>query len=253
MSTQVSRRRLITTGLATAAGASGLAVAARLASRYGLIPPDHGGLYGAGETLTYGVQRLLTSHHSMAREFDRSQISKVFPVNGPPPKTSAYERLRETNFRMWRLAVDGLVARPSTFSLDELKSFPQSSQITHQACEEGWSFIAEWTGVSLSYLLNLVGMRPQAKYVVFFSFDTSWDSLDLSDAWHPQTLLALRMNGADLPASHGAPLRLRVPRQLGCKSVKYLARITVTDTLKHIGSGRGSISPDLGYSWYAGI
>lgn len=252
MSIHASRRRLIT-GLATAAGVSGLAVAARLADRYGLIPPDHGGLYGAGETLTYGVQRLLTSHHSMAREFDRSQISKVFPVNGPPPTTNVYQRLREGNFRGWRLAVDGLVARPSIFSLDDLKRLPQRSQITHQACEEGWSFIAEWTGVPLSYVLNLAGILPQAKYVAFFPFDTNWDSLDLSDAWHPQTLLAYGMNGAELPEPHGAPLRLRVPRQLGYKSVKYLARITVTDTLKPIGNGQGSISPDLGYSWYAGI
>lgn len=112
----LSRRRLITTGLATAAGASGLAVAARLADRYGLIPPDHGGLYGVGETLTYAAQRLLMSHHSLAREFNRSEISKVFPVNGEPPETELYERLQATQFVDWRLKVDGLVARPSLLS-----------------------------------------------------------------------------------------------------------------------------------------
>lgn len=253
MSLRISRRRLITTGLAAAAGASGLAAAARLADRYGLIPPDHRGLYGAGETLTYATQRLLMSRHSMAREFNRSQISKVCPVNGPPPTASAYQQLRENDFHDWRLTVDGLVARPASFSLADLKSFPQRSQITQQACEEGWSFIAEWTGVPLSYVLSLVGTRPEARYVVFFPFDTSWDSLDMSDAWHAQTLLAYGMNGDDLSAPHGAPLRLRVPRQLGYKSVKYLARISVTDTLKHIGQGLGSISPEIGYSWYAGI
>jgi DMSO/TMAO reductase YedYZ molybdopterin-dependent catalytic subunit len=252
MKDRLTRRKLITTGLA-AAGASGLVAAARLADRYGLIPPDHGGIYGAGETLTYAAQRLLMSYRSLAREFDRSRISKVIPVNGPPPENETYELLREHDFEDWRLVVDGLVARPSAFSLAELKAFPSRTQITHQACEEGWSFIAQWTGVPLSYVLNLVGVRPQARYVVFLPFDPFWDSLDMPDAWHPQTLLAYAMNGEDLPAPHGAPVRLRVARQLGYKSIKYLARITVTDTLKNIGKGWGSYSPEIGYSWYAGI
>jgi DMSO/TMAO reductase YedYZ molybdopterin-dependent catalytic subunit len=249
----VSRRKLMTSGLAAAAGACGLGVAARLADRFGLIPPDYGGIYGAGETLTYAAQTLLMSHHSVAREFNRSEISKVFPINGGVPETETYERVSAGGFAEWRLVVEGLVARPTALSLAELKAFPSRTQITHQACEEGWSFIAEWTGVPLSYVLNLAGVHPKAKYVAFFPFDESWDSLDMSDAFHPQTLLAYGMNGQELPAPHGAPLRLRVPRQLGYKSVKYLARITVTDTLKNIGRGLGSISPEIGYSWYAGI
>jgi DMSO/TMAO reductase YedYZ molybdopterin-dependent catalytic subunit len=249
----ISRRKLMTTGLAAAAGACGLGVAARLADRYGLIPPDHGGIYGVGETLTYAAQRLLMSQHSLAREFNRSEISKVFPVNGEVPENETYQRLSAGGFADWRLTVDGLIARPLAFSLAELKRLPSRTQITHQACEEGWSFIAEWTGVSLSYLLNLVGVHREAKYVVFFPFDESWDSLDMSDAWHPQTLLAYGMNGQELPPPHGAPIRLRVARQLGYKSVKYLSRITVTDTLKNIGAGLGSISPEIGYSWFAGI
>jgi DMSO/TMAO reductase YedYZ molybdopterin-dependent catalytic subunit len=253
MSKLLARRKLVTTGLATAAGASGLAVAARLADRYGLIPPDHGGIYGIGETLTYASQRLLMSHHSLAREFDRSQISKVAPVNGDPPQNDDYRRLLAGGFADWRLDIDGLVARPASFALAELKRLPPRTQITHQACEEGWSFIAEWTGVPLADLLNLVGVLPQARYVVFFPFDEFWESLDMPDAWHPQTLLAYAMNGQELPAPHGAPVRLRVPRQLGYKSVKYLARITVVDTLKDIGEGLGSRSPEIGYSWYAGI
>ena len=227
--TGISRRKLIMTGLATAAGACGLGVAARLADRYGLIPPDHGGIYGAGETLTYAAQRLLMSRHSL------------------------YERLAAGGFVDWRLMVDGLIARPISFSLAELKRLPSRTQITHQACEEGWSFIAEWTGVALSDVLHLAGVRREAKYVVFFPFDVNWDSIDMADAWHPQTLLAYAMNGQELPAAHGAPVRLRVPRQLGYKSVKYLSRITVTDRLQDIGSGLGSISPEIGYSWYAGI
>jgi len=256
MSELVTRRKLITGGLAVAAGASGLVVAGRLADRYGLIPPDHGGIWGVGETLTYAAQRLLMSHHSLAREFSRSQISKVIPVNGNPPENDTYQRLLAGDFADFRLTIDGLVARPSSFSLEELKRFPSRTQITHQACEEGWSFIAEWTGVLLSYVLNLVGVRPQAKYVVFFPFDDGWDrfdSLDMPEAWHPQTLLAYGMNGQTLPAPHGAPVRLRVARQLGYKSTKYLSHITVTDTVKNIGKGLGSSAPEIGYSWYAGI
>jgi DMSO/TMAO reductase YedYZ molybdopterin-dependent catalytic subunit len=253
MSGLVSRRKLITRGLAAAAGVSGLAVAARLASAYGLIPPDSGGIWGLGETLTYATQRLLMAHHSLAREFNRSEISKVVPVSGPPPKTEPFERLLAGGFADWRLTIDGMVARPSTFSLEQLKRLPSRSQITHQACEEGWSFIAEWTGVPLSYVLNLVGINPQAKFVVFFPYDESWDSLDLPDAFHPQTFLAYGLNGQDLPTPHGAPLRLRVARQLGYKSVKYLSHITVTDSLKNIGKGLGSASPEYGYSWFAGI
>jgi DMSO/TMAO reductase YedYZ molybdopterin-dependent catalytic subunit len=253
MSDRVSRRKLITGGLAAAAGVSGVAYAAHLASRYGLIPPDSGGIWGAGETLTYATQRVLMSRHSLAREFNRSQISKVIPVSGDPPKTEPFERLLTGGFADWRLTVDGMVDRPSTFSLDELKRLPLRSQITHQACEEGWSFIAEWTGVPLAYVLNFVGVSPHAKFVVFVPFDDSWDSLDLPDALHPQTLLAYGLNGKDLPTPHGAPLRLRVARQLGYKSIKYLSHIKVTDTLKNIGKGLGSASPEAGYSWFAGI
>jgi Oxidoreductase molybdopterin binding domain len=260
MSKSLSRRKLITTGLATAAGASGLATAARLAARYGLIPPDHGGIYGVGQTLTYASQRLLLSQHALAREFGRSEISKVCPVNGAPPASEAYQRLLFGKFVDWRLTIDGLVARPSSFSLADLKRFPSRSQITHQACEEGWSFIAEWTGVPLSYVLNLAGVLPRAKYIFFFPFaekgfplGKKWGSIDMADAWHPQTLLAYGMNGQELPTPHGAPVRLRVARQLGFKSMKYLSRITVTDTAKGFGKGWGSSSPEHGFSWYGGI
>jgi DMSO/TMAO reductase YedYZ molybdopterin-dependent catalytic subunit len=269
MSDRLSRRKLITTGLAAAAGVSGLGItarlAARLADRHGLIPPDDGGIYGVGETMTYAAHRLLTARHSMAREFSRSDISKIAPVKGEPPENETYERLLAGGFADWRLRIDGLVARPSFFSLAELKRFPCQSHIYHQACEEGWSFIAEWTGVPLSYVLNLVGVLPQAKFVVFFGFDTNfdavdkqsikgkWNSIDMVDAWHPQTLLAYGMNGQELPTGHGAPLRLRIPRQLGGKSTKYLSLITLADTVKDIGKGFGAGGTERGFSWYAGI
>ena len=248
-----SRRKIITTGLTVTAGASGLAVAARLAQRYGLIPPDAGGFYGPGETLTYAAQRLLT-RHSLAREFAPSQISKPPFANAVDPLGEAFKRLQKAGFVDWRLEVDGAVARPASFSLAELKSFPMRRQITHLACEEGWSYIAEWIGVPLSHILNLVGTLPQARYVVYRSIQPDWwESIDIADALHPQTLVAHGMNGGELPVAFGGPLRLRVPRQLGYKNVKYIIRLTVTDSLRSFGEGLGSASPEAGYAWYAGI
>jgi DMSO/TMAO reductase YedYZ molybdopterin-dependent catalytic subunit len=249
----LTRRKMITAGVAATAGASGLAVAAGLARRYGLIPPDHSGIYGPGETLTYGFQRMLT-RHSLAREFPRSQISKAPFANPVDPLGEGFKRLQAGAFADWRLAVDGMVARPASFSLAELRSYPSRSQITHLACEEGWSFIAEWIGAPLSHVLEVVGIQPQARYVVYFSFQRDWwDSIDMADALHPQTLVTYGMNGGDLPVGHGGPLRLRVPRQLGYKNVKYITRLTVTDSLKRFGQGLGSASPEGGYAWYAGI
>lgn len=243
-------RRAGIAGLAAMAGGAGAIYAAR---RGGLLPPDHGGLFGIGETLTYGAQRLLVRRHTLAREFDRSHISKVAEINGYPPENDRYLELLAARFDDWRLTVDGLVARPASFSLPELQRMPRHSQITLHVCEEGWSFIAEWTGVALSHVLDLVGTSPAAKYVVFMPYDDWWGSLDMVDALHDQTLLAYGMNGGDLPTEHGAPLRLRVARQLGYVSIKYLSRIVVTDSLAAFGEGLGSAAPEIGYSWYAGI
>jgi DMSO/TMAO reductase YedYZ molybdopterin-dependent catalytic subunit len=245
----MKRRTLIAASLGTA----GLAAAARIASEYGLIPPDSGNIYGPGATLTYGVQSLLT-RHSLAREFTRGQISKSPFANGRPLKDVNYLRMQAAGFADWRLAVEGMVSRPGSFSLADLHSYPASSQITQLTCEEGWSYIAEWTGVTLSHILQLAGALPQAKYVVYFSIQPRrWDSIDMADALHPQTLVAYAMNGAGIPAPFGGPMRMRVPRQLGYKSIKFLNRIVVTDNLKSFGKGLGSSSPESGYSWYAGI
>jgi DMSO/TMAO reductase YedYZ molybdopterin-dependent catalytic subunit len=249
----LSRRKLITTGLAAAAGVVGLGAAERIAQRYGLIPPDHGGIYGLGETLTYASQRLLT-RHSLAREFARSQISNPPLANEMPPLNDAFKRLQAGRFADWRLAVNGMVARPTSFSLDQLKSYPSHTQITMLQCEEGWSYIAEWNGVTLSHVMDAVGTLPQARYVVYYSIDPDWwESIDMADALHPQTFLAYGMNGGDLPVGNGGPLRLRLPRQLGYKSVKFITHMTVTDNLKGFGKGLGSASPEGGYAWYAGI
>jgi DMSO/TMAO reductase YedYZ molybdopterin-dependent catalytic subunit len=252
-SNKLSRRKLITSGLATVAGVTALGAAAKVAQKYGLVPPDHAGFWGPGETLNYASQRLLT-RHSLAREFSRSQISKPPFPNEIPPFNDDFKKLQARGFADWRLTVDGMVARPASFSLDQLKSFPSRSQITMVQCEEGWSYIAEWIGVPLSHVLDVVGILPQAKYVVYFSIDRDWwDSIDMGDALHPQTFLTYGMNGDTLPVGNGGPLRLRVPRQLGYKSVKFITHLTVTDNLKTFGKGLGSASPEGGYAWYAGI
>jgi DMSO/TMAO reductase YedYZ molybdopterin-dependent catalytic subunit len=250
---KISRRSFFTAGLAATAGVSGVAVAGKLAQRYGLIPPDSGGIYGPGETLTYAAQRLLT-RHSIAREFPRSMISKVPFANEMPPLSDAFKRFQSGGFSDWRLSVDGMVARPMSLSLPDLKSLPVRSQITEVVCEEGWSYIAEWIGTPLLDVLNAAGVLPQARYVVYFSIDPDWwESIDMADARHPQTLLTWAMNDGDLPVGFGGPLRLRVPRQLGYKSVKFITRLTITDSLKGFGKGLGSAAPEGGYAWYAGI
>jgi DMSO/TMAO reductase YedYZ molybdopterin-dependent catalytic subunit len=250
---EISRRKLIMTGIAAAAGVSGLAVAGRLVQRHGLIPPDASGFYGPGETLTYAAQRLLT-RHSMAREFSRSEISEKPFANEVDPLGDEFKRSQAAGFVDWKMTVDGLAARPTTFTVAEIKSFPTTTHVTMIGCEEGWTYIAEWTGVPLSYILDRVGAQPQVRYVVYRSFQADWwESIDMSDALHPQTLIAHRMNGAELPVPFGGPLRLRVPRQLGYKNVKYITRLTLTDSLKSFGKGLGSASPEGGYAWYAGI
>jgi len=249
----ISRRKMIKTGLAAIAGAAGVGAAARVAEGCGLIPPDHRGIYGLGETLTYASQRLLT-RHSMAREFARSEISARPLANETAPPNEEFKRHQAEGFSQWRITVDGLVAQPTSFSIADLKSFPSRSQITSLQCEEGWSYIAEWIGAPLSHLLDTVGTQQQARYVVYRSIEPDWwESIDMADALHPQTFLTYGMNGGELPVGNGGPLRLRVPRQLGYKSVKFVTHLTVTDDLKRFGKGLGSASPEAGYAWYAGI
>ncbi len=249
----VSRRRMIFGGAAAVAGASGLAVADRLARRYGLIPPDAGGLFGPGETLTYACQRALTVRKPV-REFARAMISKNPFANAVAPLGDEFRRLQAGGFRDWRLAVDGTVACSMSFSLSDLRSFGLRSQITEVACEEGWSYIAEWIGVPLADVLREVGVMPQSRYVVYYSIEEGeWASIDMEDAWDPHTLLTLGMNDSDLPVPFGGPLRLRLPRQLGYKSIKYINRITATDDIRKFGKGTGGTDPEYGYAWFAGI
>jgi DMSO/TMAO reductase YedYZ molybdopterin-dependent catalytic subunit len=218
---------------------------------------------GHGQDLTFHAQRLLLSGQPLAREFKPSDISPVFKVNGSRQPTSAgYNAFMAKGFADWRLRVDGLVAIPTSFSLAELKALPARTQITRHDCVEGWSAIGGWTGVPLSIVLRRVGLKPEARYIIFHCADNLggsgdaglyYESIDLFDAFHPQTLLAYAMNGQTLAVEHGAPLRLRVERQLGYKQAKYIMRLEVTDRLDRIGAGRGGFWEDRGYEWYAGI
>jgi len=249
----ISRRKLITGGLATTAGLVGVGAAATLIRRAGLVPPDCRGPYGPGETLTYAAQRILT-RHSMAREFSRDMISKTPFANEIAPPTDLFKAHQEKGFSDWRLTVGGMVARPGSFSLSDLKSMPMRSQITEVACEEGWSYIAEWIGTPLYEVLHEVGPLSEAKYLAYFSTDPNWwESIDLTDAMHPQTCLTWGMNDGDLPVPFGGPLRMRIPRQLGYKSVKFITHIELADTLKGLGKRLGYIEQDYAYSWYAGM
>jgi len=249
----ISRRKLITTGLAAAAGVSAVAAADRIARRYGLIPPDSSGICGPGETLTYAAQRLLT-RHSMARQFPRSMISKDPFANELAPPSDEFKRMQADSFRDWKIVVDGTVAHPLSLSLADLHRFPVRSHITEINCEEGWSYIAEWIGTPLSGILHEAGLLPQTRYIVYRSIEHEWwDSIDMADALHPQTLLTLGMNNGNLPVPFGGPVRLRVPRQIGYKSVKFVTRFTATDSLKSFGQGLGSAAPEAGYSWWAGL
>jgi DMSO/TMAO reductase YedYZ molybdopterin-dependent catalytic subunit len=249
----ISRRKLITSGLAATAGVAGLAAADRIAKKFGLIPPDHGGIYGPGETLTYAAQRLLT-RHTLAREFPRSMISKTPFANETAKPNKEFLAHQAVGFADWRLTVDGMVAHPLSLSVPDLRAMAQRSQITEVVCEEGWSYVAEWIGTPLHDVLQEAGILPQARYVVYVAMEKDgWDSLDMADALHPQTFLCYGMNGGDLPVPHGGPLRMRLPRQLGYKNVKFINHLTVTDNLKKFGKGLGSAAAEAGYAWYVGI
>jgi DMSO/TMAO reductase YedYZ molybdopterin-dependent catalytic subunit len=181
-------------------------------------------------------------------------ISKTPFANEIAPLNDAFKRHQASGFADWRLAVDGMVARPGSFSLSDLLSLPVRSQITEVVCEEGWSYIGEWIGTPLHEVLNASGVLPGARYVFYFSIQPDWwESIDMADALHPQTLVTYAMNDGDLPVAFGGPLRMRLPRQLGYKSLKFITRLTVTDSAKGFGKGLGSAEPEGGYAWYAGI
>jgi DMSO/TMAO reductase YedYZ molybdopterin-dependent catalytic subunit len=221
-------------------------------------------LSGAEQLNLTGQRLVLTTSQPLAREFPASEISRDFKANGTvQPDSDEYRRMVLTEFTEWRLKIDGLVRKPASWSLDELRTMPSRTQITRHDCVEGWSAIGQWTGVPLSHLLQQTELMPNARYVVFRCADDLigsrdgsglyYESIDMVDAFHPQTIMAYAMNGKPLPVPHGAPLRLRVERQLGYKMAKYVMRIEVVEEFSKIGFGKGGFWEDRGYEWYAGI
>jgi len=214
----------------------------------------------SGEAMNMGLQRALINRDALAPEFASTDRSRIFRSNGTSnPNTPDYDALAAGRFAEYRLQIGGLVARPLSLSLPNLRTLPQRAQITRHDCVEGWSAIAKWQGPRLGDLLKLAGMRDDARYLVFTCFDlfsgaNYYESIDLIDAFHPQTILAWALNDALLPVANGAPLRLRVERQLGYKQAKYIARIDAVASLAGIGKGKGGYWEDVvDYDWYAGI
>lgn len=216
-------------------------------------------ILGTGEKLARQTHRMI-GRNALAPEFTEADLSPDFRTNGNTmPKSDDYQRHMDTGFSDWTLKVDGLVVRPMSFSLAALRAMPARTQITRHDCVEGWSAIGKWTGVPLANVLSQVTLLPAARFVILhcaddFSGNVYYESIDLVDAFHPQTLLAHTMNDRPLSVGHGAPLRLRVERQLGYKQAKYIMRIEVTSTLATTGLGKGGFWEDqIGYDWYAGI
>ena len=254
----IDRRTLLARALA---GAS----TTMLAGCYDLSEkPWFTGILGEVENLTREVQHLFAGPHTLAKEFTKADIAPVFRANGTlDPGTPEYKAHAENGFRDWRVTVSGLVDHPLSLSMDRLRAMPQRTQITRHDCVEGWSCIGEWSGPQLALILAAASPQPKARYAMFYCADPMtaegdpthmyYESLELSEAVHPQTILAHRLNGATLDVAHGAPVRLRAERQLGYKQPKYLQRIVLVDRLDNVGGGKGGYWEDQGYTWYGGI
>ncbi|MGV8985985.1 MAG: molybdopterin-binding protein [Cypionkella sp.] len=251
MSTLITRRGVLT-GLGFSVIAGGTA---------GLIfsPSFRDLVLGSGEKLSYQAHRLI-GRNALAPEFTDADMSPNFRTNGNTmPASAEYQAHAGAGFANWQLKVDGLVATPQSFSLAAIRAMPARTQITRHDCVEGWSAIGKWTGLPLAALLDHVKLMPAARYLVLhcaddFGGDAYYESIDLVDAFHPQTILAYAMNGQSLSVGHGAPVRLRVERQLGYKQAKYIMRIEAVASLAGIGLGKGGYWEDqIGYDWYAGI
>jgi DMSO/TMAO reductase YedYZ molybdopterin-dependent catalytic subunit len=216
-------------------------------------------LFDAADGWHRGVQRTLGGRDALAREFSPADISPYFRGNGTlDPGTDSYAAHEAANFADWPLTVSGLVARPLSLSLAQVRALPQRTQITRHDCVEGWSAIGQWTGPQLKTILDMAALKPEARYIVFRCADNLGDgdyyeSIDLVDAFHPQTIVAHSLNGAPLPIKNGAPLRMRIERQLGYKHAKFVTGIEAVASLDGIAGGKGGYWEDRGYQWYAGI
>jgi DMSO/TMAO reductase YedYZ molybdopterin-dependent catalytic subunit len=258
MSLSANRRGWLQAGLASA-GALVLGACDRITAN-----PKGIAVLQSAEGLTRRAQRLLIDRKALAREFGPTDISSDFRANGSiDPTDDDYVALKAKGFADYRLVIDGLVEKPLSLSLADLRAQTARTQITRHDCVEGWSSIAKWTGARLGPLLDQAVLKKDARYLVFHCGDTLeqtldgsgqyYESIDLIDAYHPQTILAYAMNDRVLPVAHGAPLRLRVERQLGYKQAKYIMRLEAVEDFSHISRGNGGFWEDRGYEWYAGI
>ncbi len=256
MQNRNERRRFIFR-IAGGAGALFMAGCERL-SRTDWFPK----ILSVGEPLGSRAQHLIASRKSMAQEFSEADLSPQFRSNGTSnPGDAQYQALAAGNFAEWVLQIDGLVQHPLKLTLARLREMPSRTQITRHDCVEGWSAIGKWTGVPLHDILSLAQPQSNARYVVFHCADPMeedgshkyYESIDMEDAQHPQTILAYELNGAALPVANGAPIRVRVERQLGYKMAKYIMRIELVESFANIAGGNGGYWEDQGYQWYAGI
>ena len=251
-------RRRVLRGAFAAAGALLLSACDKLSRNESFV-----NVLKSAQHLSRSAHKAITGRKAMAQEFSEADIAPQFRSNGTlMPRDAAYRALAATGFADWKLKVGGLVGQPAEFSLAELRAMPSRTQITRHDCVEGWSAIGKWKGVPLSHVLAQVKPMWNAKYVVFRCADsmeggasdsTYYESVDLDDAYHVQTILAYELNGAPLPMSNGAPLRARIERQLGYKHAKYVMRIELVESFDKIRGGSGGYWEDQGYEWYAGI
>ena len=253
---ETARRRFFARTLA-AAGALALAGCERL-SKSDWFPQ----ILGAGEKASSFALHLVAGRKAMAQEFTPADLSPSFRSNGTAdPDSDAYRALTAGEFADYRLEIGGLVEHPASLSLADLKALPSRTQITRHDCVEGWSAVGKWKGAKLAAILEAAQLKPAARFVVFYCADPMagdgtdlyYESIDLDDAFHPQTILAYELNDAPLPVKNGAPLRLRVERQLGYKHAKYVMRLEVVDSFAKIAGGKGGYWEDQGYQWFAGI
>ncbi|MHA1559141.1 MAG: molybdopterin-dependent oxidoreductase [Alphaproteobacteria bacterium] len=256
----LSRRNFITLA---SGGAAGLALAG--CDAWSTPTSSARSVLDQTNSFTEAVQRIFVSGQSLAREYTEADISPYFRANGSTDVASLeYKRLEAGGFADYLLPITGLVDAPLELSISDLRGMSARTQITRHDCVEGWSSIGKWTGPQLGPILLEAGVRPEARFVVFHCFDkldqprlgriNYYESIGMEDAFHSQTILAHGMNGATLPRRYGAPIRLRVERQLGYKMPKFIRAIEVVDSFAHIGEGRGGYYQDGdGYDWYAGI
>jgi DMSO/TMAO reductase YedYZ molybdopterin-dependent catalytic subunit len=254
-------RRHLLRGAVAAAGSAFLAGCDKLSQNQSFVAT-----LTSAEHLSRAAQKVVAPRPAMAQEFGPDQVAQTFRGNGTlSPRDDDYVALRDAGFADYRLTVGGLVAKPAEFTLDQLRAMPSRTQITRHDCVEGWSCVGKWKGVQLARILDQVQIKPEAKFVLFRCFDSMegpslddrdsryYESIDLDDAHHVQTILAYELNDRALPVTNGAPLRCRVERQLGYKQAKYIRAIELVESFAQIRGGKGGYWEDEGYEWYGGI